>query len=333
MKVSELGEFGLIDCLAELVGRSGGGEQDEDLVLGIGDDAAAWKCRGAVHLATTDSLIEGIHFVLDGVSWEDLGWKALASNLSDIAAMGGRPGYVLVSLGLSGDTDVEDVVALYRGMAALAGECGAAIVGGDTVGAPQLVVNITVVGESSNEEGRILTRSAARPRDVVAVTGVLGGAAAGAELLARSQDLPADLHSALLRPRPRIDEGRVLVEQGVLAAVDISDGLVSDLNHICRASGVSARVRADHVPVLPAVGDAFGERALEMAVAGGEDYELLFTAPPEVVERVRAAVSCPVTVIGGILGGGPGRTELVDRGGQPFVLSGTGWDHFTGTQR
>jgi thiamine-monophosphate kinase len=137
------------------------------------------------------------------------------------------------------------------------------------------------------------------------------------------------LKQAFLQPYPRVAEGQVLVEQGVRVAIDISDGLISDLNHICKASQVSARIEIDRVPVQPAVRANFGDRALELALSGGEDYELLFTASTEVIDKVKAAASCPITVIGEIMAGKAGEITLVDGKGNPVNLPRTGWEHFT----
>ena len=334
MKVRELGEFGLIARLAEMISPARGSAPaaGTGLIIGIGDDAAAWHGDTSIQLATVDSLIQDIHFSLGTTSWEDLGWKSLAVNVSDIAAMGGLPRYALVSLGLPGDIEVEDVLALYRGMIGLAEEFELRIIGGDTVSAPQVVINVTVLGSTGSQDGRILTRSAARPGDRVAVTGTLGAAAAGVEMLAKHTSFEpgaaASLREAWLRPRPRVAEGRLLVEQGVKAAIDVSDGLVADLNHVCRESRVGARVEVERVPVSPAVAECFGDRALELALAGGEDYELLFTAAADHIDRVRTAASTPVTVVGEITAEGIGVTTLGDSRGDPFSLPGTGWDHF-----
>jgi len=335
MKVSELGEFGLIDYLAKMAY----GVQDkkveawQKLIHGIGDDAAAWYGDASIQLATVDSLIQDVHFTLDIASWEELGWRALAANLSDIAAMGGLPRYALVSLALPGHTEVEDVIALYRGMMELAQPFEVAIVGGDTSSAPLLVINITILGSTKGQDKHILTRSAARPGDKVAVTGYLGASAAGLEMLIKhlqfGSEATASLKKAFLQPYPRVAEGQILVEQGVRAAIDISDGLVSDLGHICRASRVGARIEIDHVPIQPEVEAHFGDRALGLALSGGEDYELLFTASTEVIDKVKAAVSCSITVIGEITADKAGEVTLVDGKGNPVSLSETGWQHFT----
>jgi len=329
MKLSELGEFGLIDLLAKTVGAS----PNNQLLIGIGDDAAAWHGDASIQLATVDSLIQGVHFSLDTISWEELGWKALAANLSDIAAMGGLPRYALVSLALPDSTEVEEVIALYKGMIELAKQFEVAIVGGDTSSAPLVTISITILGSTKSQDKHVLSRSAAKPGERVAVTGYLGAAAAGAEMLSKqlqfSPEATACLKEAFLRPYPRIAEGQLLVEQGVKTAIDISDGLVSDLDHICKASQVSARIEVDRVPILPAVKTNFGDRALELALSGGEDYELLFTGNAQVVDKVRTAASCPVTVIGEVVADKIGAVTLVDSKGNPFNLTKVGWEHFT----
>ena len=325
MKVSELGEFGLIDLLAEMAG----GWQDEQLLIGIGDDAAAWQGDASIQLATVDSFVQDVHFPSGIAPWNELGWKALAANLSDIAAMGGLPRYALVSLALPDNTEVDDVTALYTGMLELARQCEVAIIGGDISSAPLVVITITILGNSQKKH--ILTRSAAKPGELVAVTGYLGAAAAGLEMLTKKLQFDpqatACLDRAFLHPYPRIAEGQLLVEQGVKTAIDISDGLISDLNQICKSSQVSARVEIDRVPIEPMVKAEFSERALELALSGGEDYELLFTARAEVIDRVKRAASCPITVIGEIVAGKEGVT-LVDSQGNPFNLGKAGWEHF-----
>ena len=249
MKVSQLGEFGLIDLLAKMA--VGG---DERLLIGIGDDAAAWKGDEAIQLATVDSFIEGVHFTRETTPWADIGGKALAVNLSDIAAMGGLPRYALVSLSLPGDTEVEDVTALYSGMLELAKQHGLTIVGGDTSRAPLVAIAVTVLGENPTKQ--ILTRSSAKAGETIAVTGHLGGAAAGLEILKEKRRLgagvEAPLKEAFLHPTPRVAEGLLLAEQGVKTAIDISDGLVADLGHICQASEVGALLEVGRLPIEPA---------------------------------------------------------------------------------
>jgi len=334
MKVSELGEFGLIDLLAKMAYSARNNKQAswQQLITGIGDDAAAWRSDASTQLATIDSFIQDIHFTLGAASWEDLGWKAIAVNLSDIAAMGGIPRYALVSLALPGHTEVEDVTALYKGMIELAHRFEVAIVGGDTSSAPMVAINITILGSTRGQDKHILTRSTAKLGDKVAVTGYLGAAAAGVRMLNRklkfSPEATACFKKASLRPYPRIAEGQLLVEQEVKTAIDISDGLIQDLNHICKASQVGARIEIDRVPIQPEVKANFGDSALELALSGGEDYELLFTGSTEVINKVKKVASCPVTIIGEIVADKTGEITLVDKKGKPFNLGKTGWEHF-----
>jgi len=331
MKVSEVGEFGLIDLLSDMVSFARKPEQASliNLDTGIGDDAAVWRSESGLEMATTDLLIEGVHFTTALTSYEELGWRAMAANLSDIAAMGGLPRYALVSVALPGDTEVDDVKAFYRGMLELANRFGTAIVGGDVSSASQMVINIAVFGVTS--ENKIMKRSAAVPGDVIAVTGYLGGSAGGLEILSgknKAKGSAAGLKEAFLKPFPRVAEGRIMAGKGVKAAIDISDGLVADLGHICRMSGTGAKIDTTAVPVHPELDDNFGERTLTMALTGGEDYELLFTAPAAIVETVKNAVSCPVTVIGEVTDNKKGEIRLLDGIGHSIVLPVKGWDHF-----
>ncbi len=330
-----MGEFGLIDLLAEMVYgvRDTQTSSWKRLLIGIGDDAAAWQGDASIQLATVDTLVQDVHFSFDTASWGDIGWRAMAANLSDIAAMGGMPGYALVSLALPQAAEVEDVTALYRGMIELAQKYGVAIIGGDISGAPLVAITITILGNITNRDKCVLTRSAAKAGEQVAVTGYLGASAAGLEMLSEKLRFDAEatdcFRRAFLTPCPRIAEGQLLVGQGVKAAIDVSDGLVSDLRQICRASQVGARVEVDRVPVQPLVKTNFGDKALEMALSGGEDYELLFTGSAEVVEKVQKAASCPVTMIGEITADEVGKLTLIDEKGNPLELSKTGWEHFT----
>lgn len=331
MNVGELGEFRLIEVLAKVVREWGvAGRQDGSLILGIGDDAAAWRTQASVQVATTDTLVDGVHFSLDHVPWRDLGWKALAVNVSDIAAMGATPRYAVISLGLPPETDVDGLKRLYEGMAELASDFGLAIAGGDISMSPVLTITPTVFGEAEDE--RLLTRSGAAAGDQIAVTGYLGGSAAGLSLLRSGLDsapqLRKELLEAHLRPYPRVGEGTALARAGVRAAVDVSDGLIADLTHMCRASGVGAEISLDRVPVPAAAATVFGEDAIHFALSGGEDYELAFTAPLQVIEDVRNTLSVPVTLIGEVVAHHPGEVIVRNRDGTVFEYPVSGWEHF-----
>jgi thiamine-monophosphate kinase len=331
MKVSELGEFGLIDLLTHKIADS---QTDQatpgKLLIGIGDDAAAWRGDASIQLATVDTMIQDVHFSLETITWKELGWKSLAINLSDIAAMGGVPRYALIALALPDDTEVEAVTRLYGGMIELAYQHSVAIVGGNVSLSPAISITVTVLGNSPNN--KILKRSTARPDDIIAVTGYPGSAAAGMEMLQKKLVFPPEatayLRGAFLHPMPRLAEGQLLVRHGVTTAIDTSDGLLADLRHICEASRVSASVDTGRLPVHDTLKKHFGKKALELALSGGEDYELLFSASAEAIDRIKAEAVCPVTGIGKITAGRPGKIDLFDAGGKPVDIGKTGWTHF-----
>ena len=333
--VRNVGEFGLIELLrAALPPTAVAGSS---LPIGIGDDAAVWRpAAGEAIVVTTDSLIEGVHFRLDWTDWESLGHKMLAVNLSDLAAMGAAPRLAVLTLGLRGDERIADLRTLYRGAGTLAARTGTLIAGGDVVASPTaLTLQVTALGES--HDGRVLTRAGARPGDLIAVTGTLGAAAAGMRLLAAAIDSPrraaatADhLIAAHLRPEPRLALGVLLLEHGATAAMDLSDGLLGDLPKILVASQVAARLDAAAIPVAAAVRALFPDDWLALATRGGEDYELLFTAPPTAFDRVRTAAGATATAIGEVVAALPGRSRLVMCGldGQETAVEEGAFDHF-----
>ena len=327
VKVSETGEFALIRILQEMVCAHG---IPSPMTLGIGDDAAAWRSRDSMEMTTTDTMVEGVHFLHDFLSWRDLGWKALAVNLSDISAMGGLPLHALVTLGLKPQTGVDDVKSMYEGMLSACREYGCAIAGGDIVRSPVTFVTITVVGAAT---GHLLTRGAGRLGDVVAVTGPLGCSAGGLkahlEDITLDPDLKNHLNDAHNRPVPRIREGQTLVREGVETAMDVSDGLIDDLSKLAVSSGLGAIVCASLVPVDSYLKRAFPKEYLHLALNGGEDYELLFTGSEDVVARALAALAPSASIIGRLVAEGPGRTRVLDDEGAELETARRGWDHFT----
>jgi thiamine-monophosphate kinase len=310
---------------------------------GIGDDTAVLQpTAGAVLLATTDLLVEDIHFRRRWASPCDIGWKAMAVNLSDIAAMGGRPRWALVAVALPASVEVDDVDSFYLGMRDAAAPHDVVIVGGDTSASPdRWMITVTVLGEHA---GVPALRSAARRGDAVLVTGTLGRSSAGLALLEAAEErarglgdvLRDELTRAHLRPIARVAEGRWLAAQtDVHAMMDCSDGLATDLAHICEESGVGARVTLDRLPVSQAVREAsraLGRDALHWAVSGGEDYELLLTCDPGAVQALRAglleATGTPLTAIGVVEDAASGLIYL-DACGEP-VTFGRGYEHFHG---
>ena len=331
MKVSELGEFGLIDLLAKMVRDKGVDRLGPGLpVIGIGDDAAAWRGDASIQLATVDTMVQDVHFTTETITWPELGWKSLAINLSDIAAMGGLPAYALVALALPAETPVDAVTHIYDGLIDCARQFKLALVGGNISRAPQISITITVLG--SSPENKILRRDKAKPGDAIAVTGFLGSAGGGREMLMKKLKLKPKatkyLRGAFLKPVPRVAAGRALVERGIAAAIDVSDGLLADLRHICEASRVGARIDISRLPIHEALHDSFGEKAVELALAGGEDYELLFTGGVKKIDLLKSDLSCPVTVIGEITAGELGRIDLISADGKPVKPKKSGWSHF-----
>jgi thiamine-monophosphate kinase len=341
-RVGGLGELGLIRRIRR---TAAAGTAAPGVEAGIGDDAAVLSVPpGHKLLATTDLLIEDVHFRRISAAPADIGWKALAVNLSDIAAMGGIPRWALVALALPAETDVDAVDAFYAGMAEAAAPHGVTVVGGDTSTSPGgWMVNVTLLGVHPGEPR---LRSHARAGDAVAVTGSLGASAAGLHALEIGLDRARDaglagarlgeITRAHLRPRARVAEGRWLGQApGVHAMMDCSDGLATDLGHICRESGAGSRVQLERVPVAAAAREAarvLGGDAREWAVSGGEDYELLLTCDPAAADRLGAglveATGTALTVIGRIEGAA-GEPVFVDADGTPVAVRG-GFEHFHG---
>jgi len=330
MKIEGLGEFALIERISRTLNM----QPSRDIVLGIGDDTAVWQGKNEQYLATTDSLIEGVHFSPGTSTWREIGWKALAVNISDIAAMGGIPHYALLSLGLPPDTDVENVDALCYGFNDIDAEYDVAVVGGNISSAPVVMINVTLIGSAPDG---ILTRSAAVVGDKIAVTGCVGQSAAGLKMLTSGlifdDETTTFLRNAHVRPLPRVAEGRILVKNGVKTAIDLSDGLLSDLTHILKASSLAAEVCIHKLPIHTIVRGRFGDDAVRLALSGGEDYELLFTAQEDIVEQVRNIMSTQLTVIGEIVVGERGSIALLDENRKRIEFRELGWDHFDSGKR
>ena len=331
MRIAEIGEFGLISKIASLIDAEGDRQSParRDLLLGIGDDAAAWKSPGGIELITTDILVENVHFDFSYTGWKDLGWKSMAINISDINSMGGRPRYALASLALPGRREAEDVLDLYRGILEISNKYGVAVAGGNISASDKVVINITLTGIAG---GDMLTRTSAQPGDLVAVFGFPGLSAAGHKALSQFINLDAEalqlFKNAHLRPAPDFNSGPLLADLGVRTAIDISDGLAADLTHICVASGVAATLHTGKLPVHPLLTKYFGRDSLRISLAGGEDYELLFTATPEVMKEVIAAFDPAPVIIGEITAGKPHAVSLLDEGGNPVHIDFGGWDHY-----
>ncbi len=326
------GERGLIAKLSQIFGKPSG-----EVVCGIGDDTAVIAPDKDYYLLwTIDSLSEGVHFDLSYTPLKQLGRKALAVNLSDIAAMGGEPRYALLALGWPPERDLVGALELAWGMQEMAEEYGAALIGGDTVSSPGgLTMSLTVLGRV--RPAALLRRDQAQVGDLIYVTGPLGQAASGLETLRRGLALPeatkAPLLQAFLDPQPQVAAGRLLAQHHLATAlIDLSDGVASDLYQICLLSKVGAIVEAAQVPVPPPVIEVaaqIGKEPLDLALKGGEDYHLLFTAAPdrelEIQSCFRQADLPAPTCIGEIITGAGVRLRLQEK---EEDISGAGFDHF-----
>jgi thiamine-monophosphate kinase len=327
MNLKALGEFGLIDLI-----KPGTIVDSNGLEIGIGDDAAAfWPASGRLQLLTADMLVETVHFDLQWISPWQLGYKSLAVNISDIAAMGGRPRQAAVSLALPQHSNVEFVVELYEGMKSIGREYGVNIIGGDTVSSPgPMVINVTLTGDVAAEA--MIRRSGARPGDLVLVTGCIGDSAAGlAWLLAGNPVNQAPgLISAHLTPKPQVLLGQAAAAAGATAMDDISDGLASEANEIANASQVGIILYADKLPLsseLKCFASPNGQDCLDYALYGGEDYQLLFTMPPQAAQRfLRLEIAGSCRVIGEVCA--ERQVTLIANDGSKLALQPKGYNHF-----
>ncbi len=315
MTVAELGEFGLIAAIAAVLPR------EPAPLLGVGDDAAVLRAPDGRVVATTDLLVEGVHFRRDWSAAADVGVKAAAQNLADVAAMGAAPTGLLVGLAAPGDLPADWALDLVRGMAAECARAGAAIAGGDVTGGPVVMLGVTALGDLGGRPP--VTRGGARPGDVLAVAGRLGWSAAGLAVLmagsAGGNGDASELVAAHRRPQPPYPAGPQASRLGATAMIDISDGLVQDLGHVATASGVRIDIDTARLPgtgPLRAAAGVLGADWRDWALAGGEDHALAATFPPGT--RLPAGW----VVLGAV---SPGAGVHVD--GQPRSGAG-GWNHF-----
>ena len=344
--VSTVGEFGLIDRLMARV--KGDDEPSELVVCGSGDDAAVYRAtEGRLQVITTDALIEGVHFDRRFTPMSYLGIKVIAASVSDIAAMNARPRVATIALGIPRNVSLEMLESLYDGIALACKTYGVQLVGGDTTSSRALSMSVTIIGEAAAED--LVFRRGANVGDLLCVTGDLGASYAGLQILAEQRKALEELGEEYepdlephryvidrhLKPEARLDFVDILEELRVRpsAMIDISDGLASELNHICTQSGVGATVQVSNLPFDPvtrAVADQFMQDVDMYAFFGGEDYELLFAAHPDDAQKVAHAGHC--VIIGRVEEKSVG-VRALSADGQIVPLDGSGgggFDHFGG---
>ena len=328
-----VGEFGFIDKIRESLKS-----KNPSVTLGIGDDAAIFKpTAGHEMVFTTDMLVEGRHFDFKWITPWQLGAKTMAVNISDCAAMGAKPTVAVVSLGVPKSFPVSDLEAFYDGMKSWGEQFGAQIVGGDTVGSDSFVVNIAMIGEV--EAGRALKRSGAQAGDALFVTGTLGDSAAGLHALqhpsAKAKEAAAPLIKRHLTPVPRFNVGRSLsIQKWATSAIDISDGLSSEIHHLCEESDMGAEIHEEALPLSASLAlycEENGLNPLDFAINGGEEYELLFTVPlkkiSDVLRNLSGETGVTVKSIGRMVPKAKGIT-FITRKGQRLPLEAKGFNHF-----
>jgi thiamine-monophosphate kinase len=330
--IAELGEFGLIARI------TAGLPQSADVIIGVGDDAAVLDIGcDELLVATCDAQVEDTHFRLQHTNPQDIGRRALAVNLSDIAAMGGRPRFALISLLMPPTLDVAVLDGIYQGLREEANQFDVALVGGNVArNAERLIIDITLLGTGTRN--RLLRRDSAKPGEAVMVTGSLGSAAAGLLVLEDEQlatKIPSEnlvgVLAAQRTPTPRVAAGQWLAQHDVTTGIDVSDGLAADISHICEASGVGMHIEAESLPIQPEVvtlATLAGREPQELALFGGEDYELVFTVPADradvVAHELFVATGVKATTIGTVC---EGSAMTLFRQGKPSPLRSTGWDH------
>jgi thiamine-monophosphate kinase len=334
LKFNEIGEFGFIEsikkeCITTL----------KDIIKGIGDDCAVFgPYSGRVLLFTTDMLVEDIHFLKAKITPYQLGWKTIAVNLSDIAAMGGRPLFLLISLAIPAEMNIELIQDFYKGMKDICEHYEVNILGGDTVASPdKLVISVSLIGDA--KENEVLYRSGARPGDSIYVTGNIGDSSAGLKILKNEISPPKSIASHFIKlhnePKPLIKTGRIIAASRLASAmIDLSDGLLSDLGHICEESGVGAMLFKKKIPIsseLKLLASRVKFNPIDLAFSGGEDYLLLLTVPKAKIKDFEILYknkgSSPLYLIGEI------REEkgvrMVNDDGSIEEISIRGFNHFS----
>lgn len=328
-----ISESDLVEIIKQRL-NSGGSISDGE--VGVGDDAAVLQFDASHIVLTADAMVDGVHFLSEAMSWHDIGWKCIVSNQSDIAAMGAIPEHAVLTLAIPATTRVGELDEVLSGVIDALDTYGGRLVGGDTVSSDNIILSVSMTGRLVNPN-HVLTRDSARPGQLIAVSGPLGGSAGGLKVMNQSSNASesaAQLLDAHFRPDPRVDLAEALVISGVQCAMDISDGLLLDLERICVASNVNAMIHANKVPIDEWLLTTFPKTARELAMTGGEDYELLYVADADQIAQINAAQPGDMPAEYGIIGeimtsnNGIGEVTVLDEFGNPIEFGAKGWDHF-----
>ena len=334
MKINNFGEFNIIEYISNTLSNDAVQNYLSETIgveIDIGDDTAAWQTQSGLQLATTDTMVDNVHFEIGKSNLMDIGWKSVATNLSDIASMGGTPTTALITLGLPGEMELQDLKSLYQGIIECASTYNTKIVGGDIVKSPMLFITVAMYGICQNPT---LQRSLLKDEDLIGITGLTGLSKAGLELSKSQDELPnlteyntQLFYNAHFRPQPKINEGKILKELGSTCAMDISDGLFSDLNKMLIASQISATINSSCIPIHPEISKVFPNLDFEMVTNGGEDYEILFGISADKIDKLKSLLP-DSHIIGKACSGESGVIELIKDGKAYKVNQYNGWDHF-----
>lgn len=334
MNISKFGEFNLINHLMEVISKdnldiiNNLSELGYALSVPSGDDSAVWNSLDNSHVVTVDALVDKVHFNLDYISWEQLGSKSVSVNLSDIAAMGAKPIFITINLGINNEIKVEDLTSLYLGIMNKCKIYNVAVIGGDIVRSRDFFISISAYG--ALKQNGVLKRSGALVNDLIAITGNIGSSYGGYKILSENIDINDKLAKDHLinshnNPIPRVNEGLELLNLGANSAIDISDGLLDDLNKLCKSSNVGAEIHSNDLPIDSYLKIAFRDDYLDYALNGGEDYELLFTAQNDVMKKIKNNINTNITIIGKII---EKEIIILDELGNEINIDPKGWDHF-----
>ncbi len=329
------GEFALIERIVARLGDAAA----RDILVPPGDDAAAWTVASGTAVATTDALVEGSHWRSDTMSWSDVGWRAIATSVSDVAAMGATPTYALVAMVLGPSCGAAELDAFVDGMAEACRCHDVRVAGGDIVSGRETVVTVTVFGSADAAGERdvaLLRRDAARAGDVIAVSGYPGASAAGLAMIEAGRGGEAGFEPLLRahrRPVARVALGRAAVQADVRCAIDVSDGLLQDAGHIAERSGAGIEIDLESLPLHPAAVEALGATAArDLALGGGDDYELALAGPADALAAL-ATPALPVTVVGRVVAAHAGEAWAITAGGERYIPPAAGWDHLRSAAR